>query len=140
MDAHRLERRLDADLGRVQLRHPSLEVGATARVERRGGPPRQQPRGLHLRGHVSELELDGLKLRDGLAERAALPRVRQRPVEARLRNSDRAPCDIDAPKLQYRQRLLQPMTFLTPKQVLDRYVAVAQEHLGRFRALVANLV
>src|SRR5216683_1776861 len=75
MDAHRRERRLDADLGRVQLRHPGLEVGPPSRIERRRCPPCQQPRRLHLGRHVCELELDRLKLRNRPSERVAIPCV-----------------------------------------------------------------
>src|SRR5450759_1661493 len=78
VDTHGLERGGDADLGRVELRHPGLEVGAPAGVERGGRPPREEPRRLHLCRHVRQLQLDRLELRDGAAESVALARVGER--------------------------------------------------------------
>src|SRR3712207_7616720 len=47
-----------------QLGHPGFEVGALAGVLQAGGLQRQKPGGLDLGGHVRELELDRLMLRD----------------------------------------------------------------------------
>src|SRR4029077_10166831 len=129
MDAHRLQRRLDAYLRGIELRHTGLEVGPTPRVERRCRPPGQQARGLHLGRHVRELQLDRLELGYRPAERVALARIGQGPVQACLRDADRTPRDVDASELESRQRLLQPVAFLPAQQVLHRDAAVAQENL-----------
>src|ERR1700681_2180357 len=42
VDAHRLERGFDADLGGVELRHAGLEVRPPAGVECGGRPPREE--------------------------------------------------------------------------------------------------
>src|SRR5918999_5272028 len=66
VDAEAVLDDLLAGLGGEQLRHPGLEVRALARVLHARGLEREQPRGLHLRGHVGELELDRLVLGDRL--------------------------------------------------------------------------
>src|SRR5258706_9814438 len=129
VDAHRLQRCFDADLRGVQLRHPGFEVGPPPRVERRCRPPGQQARRLHLGRHVRELQLDRLELGNRPAERVALARVSQGPVQARLSDAHRTPRDVDASKLERRQRLLQPVALLPTQQVLHRDVTVAEEDL-----------
>ena len=66
-----------------RLRHAGLEVGARGILQPRR-LQRQQPGCLDLRGHVGELELDRLVLRDRLAERLALLRVAQRELQRAL--------------------------------------------------------
>src|SRR6185437_14649057 len=51
-------------LGGKQLGHPCLDVRALPRVLHPRRLAREQARGLHLGGHVGELELDGLVLGD----------------------------------------------------------------------------
>src|ERR1700674_4313059 len=128
VDAHRLERCPDADLRGVELRHPGLEVSAPARVERRGRPPGEETRGLHLGRHVGELQLDRLELCDGPAKRMPAARVRERPVEAGLRHAHRPAGDVDAPELQRRQRLLQPVALFPAQHVLGLYPGTAQAY------------
>src|SRR6266851_6387539 len=129
VDAHRLERRLDAHLRCVKLGHPRFEVGPPSRVEGRGGPPRQQPRGLDLGRHIRQLQLDRLEFRNRPAERVALPRVGEGPVQARLRNAHCPTGDVDAPELQRRQRLLQAVALIAAQHILHGHAAVAQENL-----------
>src|SRR6185436_19484348 len=72
VDAHRL---LDAalrDLGREQLRHAGLDVGAAPRVLLACGGRDQVLGGLDAGRHVGELGLDQLVLGDRLAECTAL--------------------------------------------------------------------
>src|SRR6202158_3093174 len=94
VDAHRLQRGSDADLRRVELRHPGLEVRTPARVECGGRPPGEEARGLHLGRHVGELQLDGLELGDRPAECMPVARVRERAVQARLRYANRSAGDV----------------------------------------------
>ncbi len=140
VDPHGLERGGDADLGRVELGHPGLEIGAPAGVESRGRPPGEQPRRLHLGRHVRQLQLDRLEVRDRAAESMALACVGERAVEACLRHTHGPAGDVDATELERRQRLLQPLTLLPAQHVLDRHATVAQEHFRRLRSLVAQLV
>src|SRR5215213_11982122 len=99
MDAERLLHHLLAGLGGEQLRHAGLEVGALPGVLHAGGLQREQPRGLDLRGHVRELELDRLVLRDRLAERLALLRVAQRQLQGALCDAHTARGDVHAADL-----------------------------------------
>src|ERR1700688_1121310 len=68
------------------------------------GKPRslinEQARGLHFRGHVGELELDGLELTDGLAELLALFGVAHRGIECALRHAEAKRRDGDAPAIE----------------------------------------
>src|SRR5258706_16328374 len=129
VDAHRLQRCLDADLRGVKLRHTGFEVGPPPRVERRCRPPGQQARSLHLGRHVRELQLDGLELGNRPAEGVALTRIGQGPVEARPCDAHSTPGDVDASEFEGRQRLLQPVALLPAQQVLHRDVTVAEEDL-----------
>src|SRR5215217_5390971 len=89
-----------AGLRGEELGHAGLEVGALARVLHAGGLERQQPRRLDLRGHVGELELDGLVLGDRLAERLALLAVAQAELQRALGDADAARGDVDAADLE----------------------------------------
>src|SRR6476469_7729927 len=71
VDAEALLDALLAGLRGEQLRHPRLEVGALAGVLQARGLAGEEAGGLHLGGHVGELELDRLVLGDRLAERLA---------------------------------------------------------------------
>src|SRR3954470_2148608 len=90
VDAQRLLGAEAAGLAREQLGHAGLEVRALAGVLQARGLDRQHPRGLELRGHVGELELDHLVLGDRLAERLALLGVADRQLEGALRQADAA--------------------------------------------------
>src|SRR3712207_4003004 len=105
-----------------------------ARLAREGASPVLQPRGfedevageLYLHGHVGELELDGLELRDGPAELAPLPRAGEGLVEAGLREPyrerrDRYPAAVERP-----QELPEAGPALAEKVRL-RYAAVLEE-------------
>src|SRR5258706_5833374 len=71
-DLHALLRRPDGHFRRVELGHGRELRDALPFVLDRGGAVAEQTRGVDLRRHVGEHELDGLELRDGLAERRAL--------------------------------------------------------------------
>ena len=59
-----------------------------------------QPRGLHVHRHFRQLELDALKLRDGLAELLALLGIGQRMIQRALRQPQHLRADADAPFVQ----------------------------------------
>src|SRR5215210_6734297 len=84
VDPERLLHDLLAGLRGEQLGHPGLEVRALAGVLHARGLQREQSRGLDLGGHVGELELDRLVLRDRLAEGLALLGVAQGELESAL--------------------------------------------------------
>src|SRR5689334_12587477 len=80
---------LDGDLRGVELRHRGLHRRLPTRVLQRGGAVGQEARGLYLRRHVGKLELDGLEVRDWLAELLALLRVPDRRLVGPLRDAER---------------------------------------------------
>src|SRR5215210_1080848 len=100
VDAERLLHDLLARLGGEQLGHAGLEVGALARVLHARGLQGEQSRGLDLGGHVGELELDRLVLRDRLAEGLALLGVAQRQLERALRDAHSAGGHVHPPDLE----------------------------------------
>src|SRR5947207_8745752 len=118
VDLHRVVRRPLRRLRRVQLRHrgehPDLicRFGPLVAVRRRR-PIHDGASHLRLHGHVCELELDRLVLRDRLAEPPPLLGVSQRRVEARLRDPDRQRGDRDPPARQRVQELPVSPTPLT---------------------------
>src|SRR5579883_2502037 len=139
-DAHGLEGDLLADLGGEELRHARLEVAALAAVLHRGRLADEEPRRLDLGGHVGELELDRLVLADGLAERPALLRVADGVLEGRLRHTDRAGGDVDAPDLEAGERDLEPQALPAADQVLGGHDVVLEDDLAGLDAAVAELV
>ena len=107
---------LHAHLRGEELRHPRFEVRPlTAILHQRGVQHELAPR-LDLGGHVGELELDRLVLRDGLAEGAALLRVTYGILEGGLRHTDGAGGDIDASDLQAAHGMLKALAFLAAQQ------------------------
>src|SRR5436305_1933814 len=90
VDAERVLHDLLAGLRGEQLRHAGLEVGALAGVLQPRGLAGEEACRLHLGGHVRELELDRLVLRDRLAEGLALLGVAQRELEGALGDADPA--------------------------------------------------
>ena len=103
----------------------------------------EQPRRLDLRGHVGELELDRLVLRDRLAERLALLRVAKAQLERALRQPDAARGDVRAPDLERVHHLREAGVqagLLAAEDVLGRALVAVEDQLGRLDALVAHLL
>src|SRR5262249_10290556 len=86
---HGLERDFLADAGGEVLGQPGLEIAAAPCVLHRRRLLDEEPRGFDLRGHVGELQLDGLVLADGLAPRGALLAVADGILEGRARDPHR---------------------------------------------------
>src|ERR1041385_3779536 len=78
----------------------------------------EQARGLDLRRHLRELVRDGLEVRKRLAERLALPSVRDRGIERRLRHSDREGTDARPKEVERVHRHGEPTADLA--EHLDR--------------------
>src|SRR5262249_49278119 len=83
-------------LGGEELGHPRLKVAAPARRLERGCLVGQELGGLDARGHLGELGLDELVLRNGLAEGLALLGVADRVLEGRPGEAHAARRHIDA--------------------------------------------
>src|SRR5205823_3123912 len=90
----------DGDLRGVELRHRRLFSHLLPRVLQSRCAVGQKARGVYLRRHVCELELDGLKLGDGLAELFALLRVAHRRLVSALRDAECERRNRDAPAVQ----------------------------------------
>src|SRR4051794_27475114 len=90
VDAERLLHDLLAGLGGEQLRHAGLEVGALTGVLHPGRLQRQQASRLDLGGHVRELELNRLMLRDRPPEGLPLLRVAESELQRPLRDAHAA--------------------------------------------------
>ena len=141
MDPHRLERHLLRRLGREQLRHSRLEVGALARVLALRRLEHEEPSRLDLGRHLRELQLDRLVLRDRLAERLPLLRVADRLLEGACRDPDCARCDVDAAELDPTHEVAE--AFADSRLAADHGVAghaeAVEGELDGLDALVAEL-
>src|SRR5438132_1418506 len=84
---------LETGLRGEQLGHAALDVGPLPGVFLARRIIRQEARGLDLRRHVGELELDRLVLPDGHAERVSLLRVFDGQLERAVSPADAAPRD-----------------------------------------------
>ena len=76
-------------LGRAKLGHGRVLGVGEARVFPGSGAPREEARGLELAGHLGDLELDGVQIRQRLAEGRAVRRVGRGDVERRLADAQR---------------------------------------------------
>src|SRR5205085_14590 len=126
-----------------ELGHPSLEVGALARILQAAGAQRQQPRGLDLRRHVGELELDRLVFGDRLAERFSLLGVAQRQLQRALGDTYAARGHVDAAHLQGVHHLGEALVqagLLAAEDVLGRAAVAVEHELGGLDSLVAELL
>jgi hypothetical protein len=138
VDLDGLLRRADGEAAglELRLRGRQREVPALVLEERR--LVGQEPCGLDLGRHVGELGLDGLELRDRLAERLALLGVGQRLVERALREADAHRRDPDAPDVEDVQELLEPGA-ARAQEVLLRHAALGERQRPRVRRVPAHL-
>src|SRR5262245_52028454 len=88
------------ELAGAVLRHRRLACQVATRLLQPGGPVDERPPGLDLGGHVRELELHRLELRDRLAELLALLRVGEREVVRTLREADAHGSNGDPPAVE----------------------------------------
>ncbi len=113
-DAHRLERHFSRSLGGEQLGHAGFQIAALAAILFLGRGINQQARGFDARGHVGQLDLNGLVLRDRFAERGPALRVANGFFESRARNPQPACRHVDAFRFQARHHLLE--AFASPRR------------------------
>src|SRR4051794_5227391 len=128
VDAERVLHDLLAGLRGEQLRHAGLEVRALAGVLQARGLAGEEASGLDLRGHVRELELDRLVLRDRLAERLALLRVAQRELERALGDAHTPGGNVDASDFQRVHHLAEALVeagLLAAEDAVGRAAVVA---------------
>src|SRR5205085_575470 len=98
-----------------------------------------QSGGFDLRRRLRHLELDRLKIGEGLSELLALLQVPDRRVERALRDADHLRTDSDSSAVQRRDRDLVALSD-GAEHVLFRYLAVVEKELDRARCANAELV
>src|SRR4029453_124863 len=122
-----------AELGGLrgeELGHAGLEGAAPACRLERGRLVGQELRGLDARGHLGELGLDELVLRDGLAKGLALLGVADGVLEGRPGETHTARRHIDAPALQGTHDHREACVLLA-EQVLQRHARILKDELAR---------
>ena len=108
VDLHGFARRVDGDLGRVELRHRRRLADRPSLLAQPGGLVDEIAGVLHRDRHVGALERDRLVAADGTAERLALLRVRDRRVETGGGHTECECGDRDAAVVENAQEGLEP--------------------------------
>ena len=106
------------------------EPEARAGVAQAGGVVGEEPRGLDLGAHFGQLELDGLELGDGLAERLALLRIPERVLERALGHPHHLGPDADAALVQRLDGDLVALAHLAQDVVLGHAHALQDQLAG----------
>ena len=104
-----------------------------------GGLIDKQARGFHLSSHVGELELNGLKVGDGLVELLAFLGVARRRLEGALRHAKAQGCDRNAAPVEDFQAADEAFAFRA-EQVFPREAAIGEDDFGRVAGTHAQLV
>ena len=140
MDLQRLVAHAEADVRRQPLGHRAvhLRVGRL-RIQLGRSQPHHLPCGDQLGGHVGELELQRLHVRQRPPELAPLVHVALRRGQRALRRAHRAGCDIDAAAVQPLHRDAKALPFL-PEQLRRRHAHPIEGDRSRGLAVPAHLV
>jgi polyisoprenoid-binding protein YceI len=125
-----------------QLGHAGFHVGADALIELVRGRVAHQASGFDLGSHVGQLELDGLVLVDGLAERVAMLGVLHGAFERSASDTHGAGGNVDAAELKSRQGRVEASAHagLVAEHVLARDTVVGVDHLDGFETAVSKLL
>ena len=107
------------------------------------GEPRgvidEQASSFDFRGHVGELELDGLEFADGFAELLALLGVLHRGIQRALRHAQRQRGDGDAAAVENFQAARETFAFWA-EQIFTRNAAIGENDFGGVAGAHAQLV
>src|SRR4051812_8269790 len=123
VDLHGVSCDLHRRVCREALRVRRDERVALALVEQEGRVPRHQARGMNLRGHVGDHELDRLMHRDRHAELHALLRILGRELEGRAGDAYSHGSDAGARAVEGRHRHAEAVVLLADEMILgDRDV------------------
>mmetsp|Transcript_14885 Transcript_14885/g.38194 ORF Transcript_14885/g.38194 Transcript_14885/m.38194 type:complete len:415 (+) Transcript_14885:66-1310(+) len=129
-----------AGVGGEALGHRGVQRGGgRARVQGGRRAAHQQPRRLHLRGHVHQAERRVLERADRLPELPPRLRVAARGVEAELRAAQAAGGDVDAPAVQCSHGHLEALPLLA-QAVGQRDAHAVADDGGRGLRLPAHLL
>src|ERR1700675_1318667 len=133
----------------VELRHARFArdagvviAGSALRnclVREPGGLIREQPRGFDLRGHIRELELNGLKFGDSFAELFALLRIPKRAFVGALRHAKPERSDRDAAAVENLKAVDEAFAFLAEK-VFRGHAAISENDFGSVARAQAEFV
>ena len=104
-----------------------------------GGVIDEHARGGDLRGHVGQLELNGLEFADGLAELLAFLGVFRGGVAGALRHAQRQRGDGDAPAVEDLQAVHEAVALLA-QQIFLGHAAIAEDDFGSVARAHAQLV
>src|SRR5215510_4164404 len=126
-------------LGGEELGHTGLEVAALARRLERGRLVGQELGSLDACGHLGELGLDELVLRNGLTEGLALLDVADRVLESRPGEAHAARRHIDAPALEGTHDHREAGVLLA-EQVLQRHARILKDEFAGAQPAVAQLL
>ena len=139
MDLNCLLANAHTDFGSKQLGHRRFFGGPLPVVLHRCGSVHQQPRGIDLRRHVGQLELDCLKFANGFAELLSLARITQCRFVSALCDADSKRRDRDSPAVQDFHRIHEAHAFFADA-VFVRHKAVLESNARSFRRAQAKLV
>src|SRR5580700_3520228 len=139
VDLHRLVGGAHRNFGSKQFGHGRLLGDALPVILHPTGAIREQARGVDLSGHVGELVLNGLKLRDGPAELDALLGVFERSLISALRGADRERGDGNAPAIQNAQAVDESLALLA-QQLRFGHTAIGEYHFTGGAGAHAELV
>src|SRR6266513_4747430 len=94
---------------------------------------------LDLRGHIGQLKLNALKVRDRLAELTSHRRIAQRVLESALGDPERQRGNADASRVERLHKIDEALALLTD-EILDRNLDVLHNELGSVRCAPTELV
>src|SRR5437763_9987957 len=121
-----------------KLRHTCFQVTALAAVFPARRLLQQEASGLDFRGHIRQFELNGLVLRDGLAEGRALLRIPDGVIEGRLSEADSTGCNVDTANLKPAHGMFETLSLAAAKQAGHRDMDSVKNKFSRIYALVAQ--
>ena len=146
MNLHRFVGHAHGHFSRVELGHAGLAGDARVVVARGDGAVgepcgaiRQQARGFDFRGHIGELELDGLKFGDGLAELLALLGIAHRAFVRALRHTQAERRDRDAAAVENLQAVDEALA-VAAQNIFSRDAAIRENYFAGVAGAQAELV
>src|SRR6185437_15859826 len=137
----------DGHFSGVELGHAGLTCDARLVARTLGncaiGEPRsavrQQARGLYLRCHVRELELNGLKIGDGLAELFAFLGVAHRALIRALRHAEAERRNRNAAAIEDLEAVDEALALGTEK-IFRRHAAIGEDHFAGIARAQAEFI
>src|SRR6202162_3372214 len=136
-DLYRIRRHFHRDVAREAFGHRTFGAAEWHALRRHPTrPPDEQARGVDLHRHVGELETDRFVLPKGLSKLFTVLRVVERELVGRARDAEGAggharPCGLESHQRAQRPRACVLGVGFAAQAVVERDVAVLEDHLGR---------